>query len=59
MADKAQQRIQALGNQLSGTGLPPINKVAPGSSTLRVQGKVIIITGMMPDNLNLSIVQQI
>ncbi|KAK3175666.1 hypothetical protein K4F52_010075 [Lecanicillium sp. MT-2017a] len=45
MADKAQQRIQALGNQLSGTGLPPINKVAPGSSTLRVQGKVIIITG--------------
>ncbi|KAJ3512084.1 hypothetical protein NM208_g15363 [Fusarium decemcellulare] len=41
MSDKAQKRIEAIGNQL----LPPINKVAPGSSKLRVEGKVIIITG--------------
>ncbi|KAM5342981.1 hypothetical protein ACJ41O_013947 [Fusarium nematophilum] len=41
MSDKAQKRIEAIGSQL----LPPINKVAPGSSKLRVQGKVVIITG--------------
>ncbi|RBQ80658.1 hypothetical protein FVER53590_09548 [Fusarium verticillioides] len=41
MSDKAQSRINAIGNQL----LPPINKVAPGSSKLRVEGKVVIITG--------------
>ncbi|EEU43955.1 hypothetical protein Neosp_005908 [[Neocosmospora] mangrovei] len=41
MSDKAQKRIEAIGNQL----LPPINKVAPGSSKLRVEGKVVIITG--------------
>ncbi|KAJ4173240.1 hypothetical protein NW754_012247 [Fusarium falciforme] len=41
MSDKAQKRIEAIGNQL----LPPISKVAPGSSKLRVEGKVIIITG--------------
>ncbi|CAM1509952.1 Fc.00g002870.m01.CDS01 [Cosmosporella sp. VM-42] len=41
MSDKAQKRIQAIGQQL----LPPINKVAPGSSSPRVQGKVVIITG--------------
>lgn len=41
MSDKAQDRINAIGNQL----LPPINKVAPGSSKLRVEGKVVIITG--------------
>ncbi len=52
MADKAQQRIKALGQQLNGSGLPPINKVAAGSSTPRVQGKVIIITGMTRDSCN-------
>ncbi|VTT66887.1 unnamed protein product [Fusarium fujikuroi] len=41
MSDKAQSRINAIGKQL----LPPINKVAPGSSKLRVEGKVVIITG--------------
>lgn len=40
MADQAKQRLQAVSDQLK-----PINKVAPGSSTARVQGKVIIITG--------------
>lgn len=42
MSDKAQSRINAIGKQL----LPPINKVAPGSSKLRVEGKVVIITGI-------------
>ncbi|KAF5022373.1 hypothetical protein F66182_5574 [Fusarium sp. NRRL 66182] len=41
MSDKAKTRIEAIGKQL----LPPINKVAPGSSKLRVEGKVVIITG--------------
>ncbi|KAF4979705.1 hypothetical protein FZEAL_4133 [Fusarium zealandicum] len=41
MSDKAQKRIEAIGKQL----LPPIDKVAAGSSKLRVEGKVIIITG--------------
>jgi hypothetical protein len=45
MADKAAQRLQALGNQLGSSGLPAIKKAAAGSSTLRVHGKVIIITG--------------
>lgn len=44
MSEKAAERIQAIGKQL----LPPINKVAAGSSTPRVQGKVIIITGINP-----------
>jgi NAD(P)-dependent dehydrogenase (short-subunit alcohol dehydrogenase family) len=46
---KAQDRIQALGKQLSGGSepgsLPPIAKVADGSSAPRVAGKVVIITG--------------
>ncbi|KAH8714306.1 hypothetical protein BGZ61DRAFT_348715 [Ilyonectria robusta] len=41
MSDKAQERIDAIGKQL----LPPITKVAPGSSAPRVQNKVVIITG--------------
>ncbi|KPM35369.1 hypothetical protein AK830_g11207 [Neonectria ditissima] len=41
MPDKAQERIDAIGKQL----LPPIAKVAPGSSAPRVNNKVIIITG--------------
>lgn len=41
MTDQAKKRIEAIGKQL----LPSINKVAPGSSKLRVQDKVIIITG--------------
>jgi NAD(P)-dependent dehydrogenase (short-subunit alcohol dehydrogenase family) len=52
MSEQAKQRIQALGQQLgagssssSATGLPPIPKVAAGSSTPRVHGKVVIITG--------------
>ncbi|KAL0941114.1 3-oxoacyl-(acyl-carrier-protein) reductase [Colletotrichum truncatum] len=43
MADKAQQRLQALGKQLDGP--VPIVKVAGPSAAARVQGKVIIITG--------------
>ncbi|PNY28444.1 3-oxoacyl-[acyl-carrier-protein] reductase FabG [Tolypocladium capitatum] len=53
MSDQAQRRIQAIGQQLQGggsadpgsSGLPPIPKVAPGSSAARAQGKVVIITG--------------
>lgn len=41
MSDKAQRRLQAIGQQLQ----PPIKKVAAGSSSPRVQGKVVIITG--------------
>ncbi|KAF7534414.1 hypothetical protein G7Z17_g13365 [Cylindrodendrum hubeiense] len=41
MSDKAQKRIDAIGKQL----LPPISKVAPGSSAPRVKNKVVIITG--------------
>lgn len=41
MSEKAKDRINAIGSQL----LPPITKVAPGSSKLRVEGKVVIITG--------------
>lgn len=48
MSDKAQQRINAIGNQLSAaSGLPAIHRVAPGSSAPRVKGKVVIITGTM------------
>lgn len=48
MSDKAQQRINAIGNQLSAaSGLPAIHRVAPGSSAPRVKGKVVIITGKM------------
>lgn len=39
---KAENRIEALTSQL----LPPIAKVAAGSSKPRVQDKVVIITGM-------------
>ncbi|CAH0059411.1 unnamed protein product [Clonostachys solani] len=48
---KAKERVQAIGQQLdtsssaSETGLPPIYKASPGSSSLRVRGKVVIITG--------------
>ena len=48
MADQAKRRIQAIGGQLSpasSTWLKPLTKVAAGSSTPRVQGKVVIITG--------------
>lgn len=56
MSDQAQRRISAIGQQLKGTpslspspssssSLPPIQKNAPGSSKLRVEGKVVIITG--------------
>ncbi|KAF7550563.1 hypothetical protein G7046_g7978 [Stylonectria norvegica] len=41
MSDQAERRIKAIGQQLQ----PPIAKVAAGSSSPRVQGKVIIITG--------------
>lgn len=44
MADKAKQRIDALGKQLDHE-IPAIKKVAGNSSGPRVQGKVIIITG--------------
>ncbi|RYP31300.1 hypothetical protein DL767_005813 [Monosporascus sp. MG133] len=52
MSDKARDRIQALGKQLSpsstpveDSGLPPIQKVAGKSAGPRVRGKVVIITG--------------
>ena len=48
MADQqAGRRIQAIGQQLqpSPSGLPPIQRVAAGSSAPRAQGKVVIITG--------------
>ncbi|KAI8304589.1 hypothetical protein K4K59_012683 [Colletotrichum sp. SAR11_240] len=43
MADKAQQRLQAVGKQLDGPA--PITKVAGPSAAPRVPGKVVIITG--------------
>ncbi|KAL2265305.1 hypothetical protein VTJ83DRAFT_6405 [Remersonia thermophila] len=44
MSDQAQRRLQAVGNQLAGSGsIPPIHKVAQGGP--RVAGKVVIITG--------------
>ncbi|CAH0031963.1 unnamed protein product [Clonostachys rhizophaga] len=48
---KAKERVQVIGQQLdtsssaSETGLPPVHKASPGSSSLRVRGKVVIITG--------------
>jgi hypothetical protein len=46
MSDDAQRRIQAIGQQLkSASGLPPVTKVAAGSSAPRLQGKVAIVTG--------------
>ncbi|GJN74195.1 3-alpha-(or 20-beta)-hydroxysteroid dehydrogenase [Purpureocillium lilacinum] len=48
MADQqAGRRIQAIGQQLQPppSGLPPIRRVAAGSSAPRAQGKVVIITG--------------
>ncbi|CAI6098558.1 unnamed protein product [Clonostachys chloroleuca] len=48
---KAKERVQAIGEQLdtsssaSETGLPPVHKASPGSSSPRVRGKVVIITG--------------
>ncbi|KAL2759634.1 hypothetical protein ACRALDRAFT_1079330 [Sodiomyces alcalophilus JCM 7366] len=44
MADKAKQRIEALGKQLD-HGIPAIVKVAGSSNGPRVQDKVIIVTG--------------
>ncbi|ROT43485.1 NAD(P)-binding protein [Sodiomyces alkalinus F11] len=44
MADKAKQRIEALGKQLD-HGIPAIKKTAGSSNGPRVQDKVIIITG--------------
>lgn len=51
MADQAQKRIAALGQQLTSsvsTGLPPIQRKAGPSNALRVAGKVVIITGTSP-----------
>ncbi|KHN98280.1 3-oxoacyl-acyl carrier protein reductase [Metarhizium album ARSEF 1941] len=47
MADRAQSRINAIGQQLkpSSTTLPPITKVAGKSNGPRAQDKVVIITG--------------
>ncbi|KAI0008972.1 putative 3-oxoacyl-reductase FabG [Xylariaceae sp. FL0662B] len=49
MSDTAQQRILALGNQLSPQstfeGIPTIKKLAGRSAGPRVEGKVVIITG--------------
>ncbi|KAH0602019.1 hypothetical protein MHUMG1_00898 [Metarhizium humberi] len=47
MADQAQKRITAIGQQLepSPGGLPPIVKVAGKSNGPRAEGKVVIITG--------------
>ncbi|KEZ43036.1 Uncharacterized protein SAPIO_CDS5113 [Scedosporium apiospermum] len=45
MAEKAKDRIAAIGQHLNSTDLPPIRKVAPGSSAPRVKDKVVIITG--------------
>ncbi|KAI9902031.1 hypothetical protein N3K66_003848 [Trichothecium roseum] len=49
MADKAQRRIQAIGQQLdngsSDSELPPIKRVAAASNAHRVKDKVVIITG--------------
>ncbi|KAJ3475727.1 hypothetical protein NLG97_g9358 [Lecanicillium saksenae] len=42
MADKAKERIDALGKQL---GLPEIKRKAGPSNALRLEGKVAIITG--------------
>lgn len=42
MADKARERIDALGQQL---GLPAIQRKAGPSNGLRLEGKVAIITG--------------
>lgn len=44
MSDQAQRRISAIGQQLK-SDLPPITRVAAGSSSLRAKGKVVIITG--------------
>lgn len=48
--DSAHHRIDAIGKQLRPPhpSLPPIAKVAPGSSLPRVNGKVVIITGKQP-----------
>ena len=48
MADAARRRLQAIGSQLaaSGSELPAITQVAPGTNSPRAAGKVIIITGM-------------
>jgi len=51
MSDQAQRRIQAIGQQLSSSSsgdsssLPPIKKIAAGSSSPRAKDKVVIITG--------------
>ncbi|KOS22538.1 3-oxoacyl-reductase FabG [Escovopsis weberi] len=54
MSESSLRRIEAIGQHLSNGAsssssssqpLPPLIKVAPGSSKLRVDGKVIIITG--------------
>lgn len=44
MPDQAQRRIAAIGQQLK-SDLPPITKVAAGSSSPRAKDKVVIITG--------------
>lgn len=48
MADKAKQRVEALGKQLnppSFEGMPGLKKVAGQSAAPRVTGKVVIVTG--------------
>ena len=44
MSDQAQRRISAIGQQLK-SDLPPITRVAAGSSSPRAKDKVVIITG--------------
>ncbi|KAL2175375.1 uncharacterized protein P884DRAFT_228534 [Thermothelomyces heterothallicus CBS 202.75] len=43
MSDRAKRRVEAIGNQLSGSSIPAIHKVA--ASGPRVAGKVVIVTG--------------
>jgi hypothetical protein len=44
MSDAAKRRVEAIGNQLAGSAVPAIFKVAPSGP--RVADKVVIITGM-------------
>lgn len=44
MSDAAKRRVEAIGNQLSGSSIPAVFKVAPTGP--RVADKVVIITGM-------------
>lgn len=56
MAEKAKQRLHAIGTQLAPAvvedetfeDVPPIKQVGPVSNGPRAQGKVVIITGTLP-----------